>query len=232
MNGNTNHSRAGHLLVKSSRGGASYIGGYPSLGCGQDWPICLECSSLQTFFFKVGFPEDHPWCGWDVVVFCCTTCVSEDTLIPPIPVVPEDRAHVSIDFLATSQRNFAILALPRIATIERREQLRVKYCPLAIVRSGIVVPAFALIGGTPRWIEVDETPLSVSGEPAIFLFQILPNASFDVMSGAPRQRVLDIHGVPALSSDPTYSLFLGNALYVFGPAKPCAGRLFAITQSP
>jgi hypothetical protein len=89
--------------------------------------------------------------------------------------------------------------------------------------------AFAQIGGTPVWVLENEAPSKVAGANATFLFQLRQGLEFPTVEGAPPQMDIGLDGSPELGAPGHYELFLGNAIYFFGPERP-SSLVYVLTQ--
>lgn len=218
-------------VAHSSQSGTerSFIGGSPVLPAGVSLPTCTLCSSEQTFFALITLPSPHPWSGTSVAMFSCTACASADSLIPEMLSVPLAGARVPASFLNRYQTNFRFLAFERdSANVVPGHSDRVEFRELLTSPEpeGSIV---GRVGGEPRWVMDDEAPAMVAGAKATFLFQLHPGLEFRLIDDAPPQVEIGLDGTPEPSPDGVYRLFLGNALYLWGPASP-SGEVYALTQ--
>src|SRR5690242_6458937 len=55
----------------------NFIGGHPLLAPDDAWPACSFCDARMTFLMQVTPPSDHPWAGWTIGHFECTSCPDE-----------------------------------------------------------------------------------------------------------------------------------------------------------
>jgi hypothetical protein len=210
----------------------SFVGGRPALPVGTDVPCCVICDSAQTFFFQVAFPSDHAWTGWSVASFACTSCASEDSLIPEMIPGSLPGADVPTSFLTTYQRNFRFEVFETRSgrmlhdCVERVRFRRVQLRPGN--RSGL-----GLLGGEPEWVLADEAPGSFdSASPPTFLLQVSSGFQFATVPGSPRQVELGLDGTPEPSPYGHYQLFIGNMTYLFGAKQPTAGAgVYVLTQT-
>lgn len=214
--------------VEQKESESSFVGGVPVLPKGWSVPSCELCSRDQTFFVLLTFPEGHAWAGQSVAMFACTSCADESFLIPEMLAVPLLGADVPGDFVDAYQRNFRFLVFPRndaqmVSGYDERIAFR------ALEFTDVLGGSIGQVGGTPRWVMGDESPQSVAGGAATFLFQLFPGVEFEVTSSAPPQVELGLDGTPEPSPDRVYRLFLSNALYLWGGKDP-AGGVYALTQ--
>lgn len=203
----------------------SFIGGRPFLSSGTEIPICAICSARMCFFFQVALPAGHRWQGALITLFHCTSCCSENTLIPEMLNIPLKGAEIPRGFLTRFQTNFRIVVGD--ATTAR---LRDDYDPL--IQQAPIDPLAWRIGAEPQWLLDDEAPGSYElfNDP-VFLFQVPLGMTFPMCSNAARQKTLGLTGEIVDSDLPYYELFLGNACYFFGFGTSAAGRTYAVTQA-
>jgi hypothetical protein len=208
----------------------SFVGGRPKIPEGTDFSLCNMCGARQGFFLQVAFPPKTPWAGSSLAIFHCTSCVDDDYLIPGMLKNPRG-AHVPLKFLRHYQTNF------RFVTFDTAKgRLRIDYSERVAFRRISMEPSPKptlkqhKIGGVPSWVMEDEAPASTDTGNMDFLLQLLPGLTFPILDGAPRQRELDLTGVPAESPNEEYQLFIGNALYLFGCPGDAERLVYAITQ--
>lgn len=205
----------------------SFIGGQPKLPSHCRPKPCSLCESSQTFFFQVAFPASHPWSGYSLAVFACTACAGKGSLIPEM--VQDLKGPISEPFLVSYQRNFQLIVFPT-SDSERVQDYdeKIQYIPLTLS----TIPdeyVIGQVGGSPQWIYGDERPSSIGDQPPIFLLQLFSYLEFGILNSASPQMSLNLAGEPEPSDDDFYSLFIGNALYLFG-SEPSKGLVYALTQ--
>jgi hypothetical protein len=189
---------------------------------------CARCRNLLTFFFQVAFAPGHVWHGWSLAVFACTCHEHSDDLIPEMLNVPLRGAVVPREYLRRYQTNF------RFITFQGPGVLRSDYVPRLvfqrIVQTKKFGTHFARIGGQPWWRYENEAPSHTDdGTPMEFLMQLDHGAAFQKLPNAPPQVTFGLTG-PEYSEEPTYELFIGNAVYFFGCMNPDERLVYAITQ--
>lgn len=209
----------------------SFVGGRPALPPDVALPACDLCGARQTFFFQVAFPAGHSWAGRSVALFACTRCADDAHVIPPMLDGPLAGADIPNGFLDAAQVNYRTVVFP---TADGR--VREEYTPAVAFRTITLrsappdVPANK-VGGDPTWLLEDEAPASYAGRAGMtFLLQLLPDTHFDIEPGAPPQAVIGLNGQPTVTGKPYYELFVGNAVYLFGTARPADPRVYVLTQ--
>jgi len=209
----------------------SFVGGRPKLPTDTPIPKCGLCGARQTFFFQIAFPADHWWAGLSLAVFQCTSCANQDHLIPEMLSGVLKGADVPSDFLGTYQKNFRLCVFATESAVSHacyRE--RVVFRPLRLEEGG-KTRGIGLLGGKPRWILEDESPASCNSvTPMRFLLQIQDGVEFQIVPDAPRQIELGLTGDPSQSELPSYQLFIGNAIYMFGTEDRRCPLVYIITQ--
>lgn len=228
---NPRYSLAIHTRKKKQSGSEdSFVGGLPKLPKKVQLPVCSLCGAGQTFYMQVAFPDDHDWAGHSLAIFACTECADKKYLIPEMLTVRLKDAEPSSSYLASYQRNFRFLVFETKDAVVRDEyEERVLFKALAFPRNSI--NSIGLLGGSPVWLMGDESPKS-SGMPgqAVFLFQLFLRSEFETVHGAPVQMDIGLEGTPEPSLYDYYELFIGNALYLFGPPTPVQDHVYALTQ--
>jgi hypothetical protein len=206
-------------------GALSFIGGHPVLPPGVDIPTCAACSARMCFFFQVALPAGHRWAHSILAMFHCTSCCSEETLVPEMPDVALEGADIPPGFLATYQTNFRFVVAGMAGASRRAD-----YEPL--IEHDSVSPSSWRVGAEPEWLLDDEAPGSYESfrDPA-FLFQVPRGTIFATRPGAPPQKTLDLEGAVVDADRAHYELFLGNAAYFFGFGPPAAERIYVVTQA-
>jgi hypothetical protein len=210
----------------------SFIGGIPQIPEKTSWPTCQLCHSDQTFYFQIAFPVSHRWSGFSLAIFACTSCASDETLIPEMLRVRLFGADIPAGFLDKYQTNFRILVFetslgrPRSNCLEKVSFVRIALChqvdPLA--------PG-SKVGGMPNWILDDESPGTYASEvPMFFLMQIEEEFEFRVVDSAPAQIEVGMDGKPAPAPHGKYELFLANGLYFFATQHAEMKKIYLITQ--
>jgi hypothetical protein len=138
-------------------------------------------------------------------------------------------AAVDASFLVAYQRNFRLLVFSTSSAVICWHYVeRIKFLRIELGTDG--KSSVGHVGGKPSWLLDDETPSMVAGQSAIFLLQLYERLQFQTEGGAPRQMTLGLDGSPELSSSPSYELFIGNAIYFFGPKVPAADQVYVLTQ--
>jgi len=212
----------------------SFIGGVPVVPSNVETPICQLCSSRQTFFMRIKFPEGHLWQGHGLSVFYCVDCEDPDHLIPKIYAsrtpktkgingtkIPSGRLiddQINFSFLIDAgQLNFQQNRPPRIQLATLTGSRRKRGAQVSFVK--------------PRWEMGDEAPAGYGNEPLFFLFDFAP-FTFQRAENAPPQINWDWwKECQAPSSEPTYSLFVQNHLYFFGTVSP-SNEIYCLVQVP
>lgn len=206
----------------------SFQGGLPKLPDGTAAPHCQRCHTALTFFFQLAFSASHAWSGHSVAVFACTSCADENALIPEMPGGKLSGADVPEEFLKRYGTNFGTIVFEtRAGRIQSDYPLRVEFAQLSSCQQR--KSAFAQIGGAPVWVLENESPSKVAGATATFLFQLRQGIEFRTVEGAPPQMSIGLDGSPELGAPGHYELFLGNAIYFFGPEKP-SSLIYILTQ--
>ena len=196
----------------------SFIGGVPRLEPGQDIPICELCGNSQTFFLVIAFPNEHAWHDLSLSLFQCTSCSNEDYLIPHLPTPLEKAIVMENIVLNKNRKNYSILiSVTKKAILSKTYVEKIIFRPLIFAKGTIDNPFF-LLGGKPKWLLSDESPLSIDKTQPIFLFQLPIDIEYEVIDSAPGQIELAYFSEEKTeeSKDRFYNLFIGNALYLFG----------------
>lgn len=214
---------------ETQHGQRSYIGGKPKLPQGSIVPKCELCSSTQTFMFQLSVSEEA-WSGETVAAFSCTHCADEGYLIPAMLDGVLRGADIPVEFLREYQKNFRFLTFPTDDGVLMTDyEASVEFRALDHATSPNP-GCFGKIGGDAMWITEDESPATYAGSiPMVFVAEIYPGWRFTTYSGAEPQIELDIRGNPTPSPFDYYQLFLGNALFLFGPSTG-EKLVYAITQ--
>jgi hypothetical protein len=212
------HPRKWHVQTSSDQ---SFIGGIPHLPPGTRHPTCGLCGADLTFFFQVAFPASHPWRGHSLALFTCITGADQDHLIPDMLDDDELKGAIaSRQFLETYQKAFRLFVFESAAGEALpgyRE--RVAFAPLELqsAKEG----AIGILNDKPKWEAGNETPGKVAGSPPVFLLQVLAQAEFPTVNGAPPLMVPGSNGKPRRSLyEDRYYLFSSGAVYFFGPKTP------------
>jgi hypothetical protein len=220
---------SGH--APQTEGDRSFVGGVPRLPQGQAIPTCTLCGAEQTFFFQLAFPREHEWEGQSLAVFACTSCADEDQLIPEMLTGQLRGAEVPSTFLSGYQRNFRFLVFPSDSGLPCASyQERVLFKRIRLEPSEDERLLADKVGGIPAWVLDDESPRSSDGRPLVFLLQLTQGWEFEIAATTRRQVELGLDGKPRPTKRNSYRLFLGNAIYLFGPRFPGAPLVYAITQ--
>jgi hypothetical protein len=211
----------------------SFIGGRPKLPPGEAIPVCDLCNAPQTFYFQVAFPADNEWAGLSLATFACTSCADKKLLIPTMLDGPLPGADIPEDFLAAYQINFRFLVFETAKAV-----LSTAYPEKVAFQRWELVPtdpttAGNKLGGSPNWLQEDETPASYAGRtPMFFLLQLERAFQFPTVSGAPPQIKIGLSGNPQPANYPYYKLFISNATYLFGTEDRSQPLVYALTQVP
>jgi hypothetical protein len=208
----------------------SFLGGKPRLPDDEPLPWCQLCGAQQTFFFQVAFPPGHPWKGFSLAVFACTTCAHEDYTIPEMLPGRLQGAHIPENFLNAYQVNFRLLVFKTAHGRLRREYVeRVRFAAWKLVPADVETAFASKVGGQPAWILGDETPaLYGEGISLVFLMQLVQDFEFPIVENAPQQARL--FQFPDMKPLPFYRLFNANALYFFGTMSHAAPLVYLLTQ--
>lgn len=200
--------------VQSSQ--ISFVGGRPNVPDNFEIPKCLLCGSDQAFFLQIELPADCSRSGEVMAIFQCTSCVHEDALIPKMIDGVLKNAVISENFIKSYQKNFRVIFFSKdninvmddyIPRIDFRE------INLLSSKEGVIL---GRVGGKPAWVMEDEAPCCLdNGKDLNFVVQLNMNFEYEIVSGAPRQIVMDIFGSPRPSDDNYYRLFIGNEVYIF-----------------
>lgn len=197
----------------------SFIGGKPRLPKNEIIPHCKLCGAEQTFFFQMAFTDSMLWNGNSMAIFACTSCQSDDYLIPKMLSSVLKDADIPEGFLSEYQKNFAIIIFPtEDGEIVESYQERIKFGSITKSPGG-ELGSFGFIGQKPIWVMSDETPATYAGKANMgFLFQISEEYEFLIHGGVKGQIECDFFAENKLqeSQDGFYTLFLGNSLYFFG----------------
>jgi hypothetical protein len=216
------HPRLGAAQTDEDR---SFVGGIPLVPAGTPIPTCALCGADLTFFFQVAFPSSHHWQGHSLSVFACTATADDDSDGEGddqhlIPADPYDGPDVSRDFLEEYQRAFRFLVFetaigePLDGYVEK-----IAFAPLEMSRKR--EGAIGFLNDKPQWRLDDESPTTVAGSRTAFLLELFREIVFPTVEGAPPQMVPGLDGSPAPSNyTDSYSLFVANEIYLFGPKKP------------
>jgi hypothetical protein len=228
------HPRTGAVQTDEDQ---SFVGGIPRVPAGIPAPTCLLCGAELTFYFQVAFSVPHPWKGYSLAVFACTTTADDDSdgegddrhLIPKMPDDAGKGADVSRDFLEAYQQAFRFLVFETARGEPMRGYAeRVAFAPLDT--SGTRQRAIGLLNDKPQWRSEDESPAALAGSRPVFLLELFGDVLFPTVEGSPPQMVPGLDGKPAPSVyGGRYHLFVSNYIYLFGPAKPDSA-VYAFTQ--
>jgi hypothetical protein len=209
----------------------NFIGGVPKLPAAEPLPSCKLCNAEQTFFFQIRLPGDHPWDGFSLAVFACTSCADEDHLIPEMLSGTLRGIEIPTGFLEDYQSNFRFLAIPWDGSPRETYVEKVRFKRLELRPSQDPPASANYVGDTPTWVLGDESPGRYAGKTAmVFLLQLRQGLEFQTLQSAPPQVVLGLSGEPEASTESYYQLFLGNALYVFGTVGLAKPLVYAVTQ--
>jgi hypothetical protein len=221
----------------------SFIGGHPRLPAEVELPVCKLCEALQTFYFQVAFPPDHIWGGYSLAVFACTACQPEDHLVPKMLPGRRKPLDIPADFFADYQLNFRFCVFPTVEGQMRQDyEPRVCFYRWQLLRAKEELFGeddddrdSSKLGGQPGWLQFDDSPTTYNGcTPMRFLMQIEEDFEFETVANAPPQMWFDFsEGVMAQQplSDTEYLLFLGNAIYFFGPSQPDQRLIYVVVQN-
>ena len=177
----------------------SFIGGLPTIPISCSLPVCELCGNPLTFFFQI---ESHiPYLA--IAVFACTSCASEDDLIPEMLDVPLRGAMVEDSFLQRYQNNFKILAFNPNEAVPRTDYAqRIEFSELEFADQ-YHEGCFGKLAGLPNWIAEYEAPCEANFD---FLVQVFGGHEFAVTDHAPPQVAIDLRGNAVPSVEGYYEL--------------------------
>ena len=220
-----------YLKLNSTHDTASHIGGPPIFTEQVGLPECRLCTSAQTFFLYLDFPENHPWFGNGLSIYhCVDCCFDDDHFIPKIlETGPLPGISVPEDYLRDYQENFSFMLIPKGALrVQPSGHGRIMKQALVGTRSA----RSALVSfKTPRWEMEDESPSDYNGLPLLFLFDLAPHRYLRVDDAPPQVRWDPWECRPKPSLKAYYELFLSNHLYFFGLEEP-SSDIYCIVQPP
>jgi len=138
--------------------------------------------------------------------------------------------EITAGFLSEYQRNFRFIVFDSSQSKPREDvSRRVAFTALRLDPGG-GEGAIGQVGGSPRWLLDDEAPSMYQSAPMVSLFQFYLGLTFETLEGVPPQVELGLTGEPRPCPFEGYQLFLGNALYCFGTARPAVPVVYALTQ--
>lgn len=212
------------LDLNSTAQGASFIGGTPRVPVNFEWPNCRLCGQPLEFFFQIEFPSESHWPGKVLQVFACVSCASEDALIPEMLPDISYGHTVPEEFLVQYQTNF------RFVVYDGTDQLSSDGLQSGIAFQSIKltkqkkVGSFGYLGDEPFWLLENESPGNLC-----FLLQLKEGLVFPIIDSARAQVEIGLTGELEPSTERHYKLFLGNAVYFFGP-NAFSSSIYVITQ--
>ncbi|QDU32088.1 hypothetical protein KS4_01170 [Poriferisphaera corsica] len=208
----------------------SFLGGKPCIPRGYTVPKCKLCGNEQCFYYQIALPTGMFWADKTIALFCCTSCMDESFIVPQMLKTILHQADIPGEFLSNYQRNFEFLVFEtNNGFLMESYQEKVKFRAIELIESN-ELGNFGMLGGTPQWMSENESPASYDGDiPMHFLMQLCSGIEFHVHEAAPPQVELNIMGEQSPSPFDFYSLFLGNALYLFG-TEYGDPLVYAITQ--
>lgn len=214
-----------------TRADETFIGGKPRLPAAEAIPVCKLCGAEQTFFFQIAFPEKNEWAGLSLATFACTSCADKDKLIPQMLPGPLPGIDIPEGFLEAYQVNFRFLVFPTAEAVLREDYREKVAYQLWKLEPSSPRTRGTKVGGTPDWLQEDESPRSYAGRtPMFFLMQIEKDVVFQTVPDAPPQIKIGLSGKPQPASYRHYKLFISNATYLFGTEDRERPLVYAITQ--
>lgn len=167
-----------------------------------------------------------------MAVFACTSCAQDEYFIPEMLRGPLKGIVILSGFLDAYQKNFRVLVFEsRRATVRYDYPARVKFCSWQLIPVPDLSPEGNRVGGEPRWLLEDESPATYDDRgPMGFLMQLQEEYEFERLPDAPPQATQDLRGRVEDSTDPFYSLFLGNRIFFFGTTTRRTPQVYILTQ--
>ena len=185
----------------------------------------------MTFFFQILMPKDHVWSGKLISVFSVTDDYVIDKMMPEMLAYNESGYDVKSVFIFSSQEYFKIIASDIDNLIIKDDYNEVLEYQ-SLVFGGDPLNAFGKINTLPEWFLDDESPLTLDGKNKFdFLFQVDIDFDFKKIDSAPRQQAENFELESGLRDSyvDDYSLFAGNALFLFGEKN--SSLIYTVIQS-